>query len=224
MLVAALLCLAGCGNSGGSARGPSDEQVKTALRIDPNFVWQSFKTESSPIAQLNGTSTKPGSLRVDVTGSIVPGEDLYAVVPTSLSMGNDFTNASSMSEKDQDIFGKAQQNEQTILSANNTIHLHNIVDPNVKLYPVPAWPANLASLIQAKSEPIAVTAHLLAEPNVDGTYACSVMQAVIPYKSMATLTPRSKMPAGTVIVGSPEWDAIAAKMQSAAAATSHPLQ
>jgi hypothetical protein len=163
-------------------------------------------------------------LRIDVTGAIVPAEDLFVVVPTSISMGNDFTNGSVMSEHDQEIFGKAQQDEQTVLGANNTIHLHNIVNPDVKLYPLPPWPANLASLIQAKSESTAVTAQLLAEPNADGTYTCSIMQNRVFYKSMSALTPRSKMPAGTVIVGSPEWDAVAAKMKAAAAATAHPLQ
>jgi hypothetical protein len=215
-----ILLVAGCGKS---AR-PSDDEVKTALQIDPNFSWQSFKADCSPITEVNGTTAKPGTLRVDVSGAIAPVEDLFVVVEPSVAVGNDFTSAASMSEQDQAIFGKAQSDEQTVLGANNTIQMQHPVDPTVKKYPVPTWPAHMGSLIQAKTESITVAAQLVAEPKGDGTYAFDTMQRDVPYKSMATLTPRSKLPGDTVLIGSPEWDKVAAEMQSAAAATKQPLQ
>ena len=186
LLCITLLSFAGCGKSG----APTDDAVKTALQIDPNFTWQSFKAESSPITEVNGTSAKPGSVRVDVTGAIVPVEDLFVVVTPSVAVGNDFTVASGMSEQDQAIFGKAQSDEQTVLGANSTIQMQHPVDPSVKKYPVPTWPAHMVSLIQAKTEALTVTAQLVAEPNSDGTYAFETMQRDVPYKSMETLTPR----------------------------------
>ncbi len=193
------------------------------MQVDPNYTWQSFKADCSPASEVDGTTAKPGSVRVDVTGAIVPIDDLYVVVAPSSSMGNDFTSAAGMSDKDQEIFGKAQGDEQTVLSANNSIHLQNIVNPDVKTYPVPAWPGHMASLIQAKTEPINVSGHFVAEPKGDGTYDFNELQRVVPYKTMQDLTSRSKLPSDTVIVGSPEWDAVAAKMHAAAEATKKPL-
>ncbi len=94
-----------------------------------------------------------------------------------------------------------------------------------KLYPLPDWPKNVGSIIQRTSDTMAVTAQIVAEPNAHGTWKCSEMQVVIPCKSMMyDLTPKSKVPAVTMIVGTPEWNSLVQQFQNSADATKTPIQ
>lgn len=85
-------------------------------------------------------------------------------------------------------------------------------------------PANFAFVVRKKSAGAPVTAKLYAEPDDKGgwtfqTYINSVPAA---YGSLMDLTPMRKLPAGTVVIGSPQWDAVVAKYQKAAAAATQP--